>query len=368
MAQVRKRRSYTAAMSEGGTLPERGLMVWATAEQAALIVQVARSLRRPLRIVGGPRDQDAAALLAAAREAELIDEAVPPDRASDLRHALSTLSPDRDVDRVLVAARGALEADERAALRTCPVPVVSLEPRPARLPDFLAEPDGDDDVRTPRLTGSAAWRLAADAIAEFGPIRLLEIAMAGRPAEGSVHARLHDAMDVLDRLLTLPAGVTAGMDRGRGDVPEHLAALRGAMAVELRGDDGWCATLACTDAAPVWSRRVTATGDAGRFVLDDAGFTRWGPDGRRLEHLRVGDADDGDDATRSADPATDEDPGTAAIVETIARPAGDPVDRLSRDRRIRLYALCEAARLASRTGERESPGRLIGVFGHVTDG
>jgi hypothetical protein len=356
-------------MSEDGTLPDSGLMVWATADQASMVVRIARRLRRPLRIIGGPRDQDAAAVIAAADEAGVIDASAPPTRVADLRHALSTLAPDRGLDRVLVAARGALEVDERAALRACPMPVTSLEPRPARLPDFLAEPEGDDHVRTPRLTGSAAWRLASDAIAEFGPIRLLEVAMAGRPAEGSVHARLHDAMDVLDRLLTLPAGVAAGMDRGRGDVPEHLAGLRGSMAVELRGDDGWCATLACTDAAPAWSRRVTATGESGRFVLDDEGFTRWGPDGGILERLRVageggGDAVDSDAGDRDAD---DADPGIAAIAGTIARPPGDPVDRLSRDRRIRLYALCEAARLASRTGERESPGRLIGVFGHVTD-
>ena len=342
-------------------------MAWATADQASLVIRIARSLRRPLRIVGGPRDQDAAAVAAAAEEAGVIAETTPPTRAGDLRHALSTISPEYGVDRVLVAARGALEADERTALRACPIPVVSLEPRPARLPDFLAEPEGDDHVRAPRLTGSAAWRLAADAIAELGPIRLLEAAMAGRPVEGSVHARLHDAMDVLDRLLTLPAGVAAGMDRGRGDVPEHLAGLRGAMAVELRGDDGWCATLACTDTAPIWSRRVTATGDAGRFVLDDEGFTRWGPGGDVLERLQVAGGEHDEHDGGEAGPGRDVDPGVAAIVEAIARPPGDPVDRLSRDRRIRLYALCEAARLAARTGERESTGRLIGVFGHVTD-
>ncbi len=347
-------------------------MIWAEAAQADLVAAIVGHSRRRVVAVGGPAEADAAAVLAAVSPPAAAGPA--PTRFRDLRHAVSTLATESGAapPRVLVAARGALEGDERAALRASGTSVLSLEPRPARLPDFLAESSLEDPVRTPRLAASPAWRVAADAIADFGPITLLEIAMASRPEEGSLHARLHDAMDVLDRLAGRPAGVAAGMDRGPGDVPEHLSALRGSMAVEIRGAEGWCAAVAATDAAPTWSRRVAATGPAGHFVLDDAGFTWTGADGRMVERLS---AKPGSGAGPGSEAATARDsgpgggdggetsPGVAAIAEALLRPAADPLDRTSHERRIRRYALCEAARLAARTGERESPARLVSVMG-----
>jgi hypothetical protein len=340
-------------MTDGESTTNAGLLVYATAEQSDLIVAVARAIGRPIRVAGGPGNADAAAITTAADSAGVG----PAQRCADLRHVLSTLEDAGEVDRILVASRGPLEAEERAALRAVSLPVISLEPRPARLADFLAESEHEEVVRVPRFAAGPAWRLAADAIADFGRIALLEIAVAGRPEEGSLHARLHDAMDALDRLVARPAGLAAGMDRGPGDVPEHLAALRGAMALEVRGEDGWCASIACTDAAPAWSRRIAATGPAGRFELDESGFIWTDVSGTVIERLTVSDADAGGLA-----------PGPRAIAHALARPAGDPADRSSRERRIRRFALCESARLAARTGERESPARLADVLGGSGDG
>lgn len=314
-----------------------------------MIARLAECTGLPLAAAGGPDPGDAAALAtAAACEASL-------PAVSDLRHAVATLDAD-SVAAVLVAARGGLEADERAALRSASVPVISFEPRPARISDVGGEFTAPEPGRVPRLGESPAWTAATEAIEEFGRIRVLDVAVHGRPEEGSLHARLHDAMDIIERLAGEAAGVAAAVDGPSTDLPEHLAGLRGGIAARIRGEDAWCASVVASDAAPAWNRRVTAIGPNGRFDLDDDGFVWIDPDGAVRERLAAPPLT-GD---RTGDASPRPIGGTERLADLVSRcvEGSAPPAGASAERRIRRFALSEAALLSARTRESEDPRRI----------
>ena len=296
-----------------------------------------------------------------------LSESLARQRLDDLRTIpVSTDEDDLDdpaahaCDVVLLATAADLEADERHWLRDLAesgVQVLSLETHPASFAETVAEHgDGDVSQVLPRMRSCAGWRAAREAVEQFGRPELVQGFFAARPEEGSLAARMLDAADVLSHVLSPIIGVGASMAAVHGSVPERWTAMRGSIAAHFQVSDASTAAIACTNHATAWRRRVILVGEGGRIEISDRGF-RWidqngdlvddsasnTPAGPRLGGMVIASAIH--DAVRTS--------RQTSAASSVVTPPADTVIRA---------ALCEAMRLAARTGATEDPRSFIGLL------
>ena len=116
------------------------------------------------------------------------------------------------------------------------------------------------------------------------------------------------------------------------------------MTLNVRFARGCCACVAASAGAGAWFRRVTICGPGGRLRIGDLDHEWMGADGETIE------------------PATPKDAATAGarigeqmirVLEDLDAGSDPPPDTA------RLLALCEAARLSCRTGQGETPQKLL---------
>lgn len=243
------------------------------------------------------------------------------------------------------------------SLRERATRIVTLEPVPTSVRDAaaLAEADLSEVVHIgPLLRHAQGGRAALTALETFGSIRVAALTAAGRVGEGTLAARLVDAMDWMLAILGEPESIDACVHGPRSSAGltlapgESLATLTGDLTAHLRFATGASATVTLSDRSGRWFRGATLHGDAGVLrVVDD-----------HMEWLdEAGGA--GDAATRAA-----KRPGAAeAIAGAIEAalegraPTERPFDFL------RTLAMAEAAVLSARTGQAESPATLLRMAG-----
>lgn len=390
-------------------------ILWAEPAQAGWLAAVVE--RAGIEVVGvGSPEPGRAGALAAAMGLEVGTVRV----WDDLRAALTT----GEAELVLLAApgdfaggqrQGAMDADDAGALAACRargVRVASIEPMPASILQLetMAEPaaapeaaDGGEviaasagagvvlgpgapvvvDEPEPRVRGLAidagggwaralpllrlcrAMREAADLFEHLGPVRTAVFEGWSGPGQGTLGARLFDAMDTLVWLLGAPEQVDAAYvwpARARpihATTGETLRGLEGDLTANLRFADGRAAALAVSDRAGRWSRSVTLIGDGGRLrVTDDGtgGFVWLSADGQTVDASRPARRKRGQE--ERADEAF-----VDAASEQVARlldqrvPAPAPTDYAA------VLAAAGAALLSARTGEAESPRTILRMAG-----
>lgn len=353
----------------------------------------------------------------------------------DLRAALAT----GDAELVLLAApgdfaggqrQGAMDAEDAGALAACRargVRIASIEPMPASVLQLGAavptpsadaapgEPGGDViaastgagvvlgpgapvlvDEPEPRIRARAidagggwaralpllrhcrAMREAADLFETLGQVRTAVFEGWSGPGQGSLGARLFDAMDTLVWLLGAPEQVDAAYvwpARARpihATTGETLRGLHGDLTANLRFADGRAASVALSDCAGRWGTSVTLIGEGGRLrVTDDGaggsgggggggtgtgGFVWLSADGQTVDASRPARRKRGQE--ERADEAF-----VDAASEQVARlldqrvPAPAPTDYAA------VLAAAGAALLSARTGEAESPRTILRMAG-----
>lgn len=312
-------------------MADRRVIAWAEPGQRPLIEDAVHRAGLDIAGVGG-------ATLAAASE---LADALGVERLTDLRQ---TLHRD-DVDLLWLASPEPIGADERRLIREVGLTVVSTEPRPMEIADLVLDPaEASTAMFVPLMRRSPGYRTALDTIDEFGQRQLIQITLGSGPGEGTLFARLFDAMDLLETLCGPADGIDAALAGPQASFPESLADLRGHMTLNVRFAKGRCASIAVSDRAGSWSRAVTIVGPAGRLRIDDVDHEWIGADGETVE------------AATPREPVT----AGALVGEQMIRAmetrdaCGDrPPDTA------RLLALCEAARLSCRTGQGETPQKLL---------
>jgi hypothetical protein len=269
--------------------------------------------------------------------------AVP--RVDDLRQAVLR----EDVDVLWLAAPQRIEAGQRRLIREVGRPVVSSEPRPVAVADLLMNPQESKTTHfVPLFRHSPGYRGAMEMIEEFGRPHCAAVEFHSAGGEGTLFARLFDAVDVLEALCgpaeTIDAAL-AGAPGAGGAVPESLEHLHGHLTANLRFADDCCAGLVVSDAAGSWRRRLTLLFRTGRLAITDTGSEFTTADGGGVESHP-------DEPTPR--------PGALVgmqITRLLERRDGSaitpPPDTT------RLLVLCEAARLSCLTGQGETPARLL---------
>ncbi|MCZ6835933.1 MAG: hypothetical protein O7G85_09180 [Planctomycetota bacterium] len=322
--------------------PRSRVIVWAHPDQEDLIREAIEVAQLELIAVASDRREGAS----------VLSEAFGVERLGDLRDAIQ--HPDLDV--LWLAAPLPIEAQERKLIRESGHPALSLEPRPGEIAALCKQPEDADTARfIPLLRRSEAFQNLQQMLQDAAPPHSLSLSFRGRPEHGTLFARLFDAMDLIDHLCGDVESVSASLAIPEFDahapaprVPDSLFNLHGHMSVNFNFAENRCASAVLSNVSDSWFRGVTMLSETGSLRLTD-----------RECHWRG--------APDEMASFTDPEPITAGrlVGESIRR----RLDNLDHDVHPpnfpRLLALCEAARLSCRTGQAESPSRMLAMLSHV---
>ncbi|MHC5007602.1 MAG: hypothetical protein ACYTGF_09630 [Planctomycetota bacterium] len=250
----------------------------------------------------------------------------------------------QDADLLWLAAPVAIGADERRLLREAAVPAISSVPMPGSVAEIADDPREAPAARfVPLMRHSPGYRAAREVFEQFGHRQCASIVAGSAGGEGTLFARLFDAMDLAQALCGPIKELGAALWRPRAGVPETLAGLAGHLTVNVRFADNRCVAAAVSDLAGRWFRQVTVWGEGGRLSIDDESFEWVSPEGRVIDsHREEGRLEPGD---------------LVAIHARRLLEGADAAD-LPPDG-ARLLAVCEAARLSARTGADEAPRKVL---------
>ena len=306
------------------------LIAWAEPGQAALVRDAVENGLLDLAAVGSP---DTAA-------GTRLSETLVTDRAATLREAILR----DDVDLLWLASPQEIDRDERRLLREARANAISTEPLPPSAADVVADPNEASTAHfVPLMRQSPGFRAATEVFETFGERSAANIFLGCRPGQGTLFARLFDAMDLAEALCGGVEQVQAALWRPLGGVPETLGGLTGTLTVNLRCRDNHCAALTVSDCAGGWLRRIVLLGTEGSLRIDDGGFEWIAPDGRQVDTHRE---------SRALSPGE-------LVADQVRRMLSTRADTDPPPDTARLLALCEAARLSARTGGTETPDKVI---------
>lgn len=292
-------------------------------------------------------------------------EALAGDLGCEWTDDLRKLLVDRPAAFVLLASpRGvnwALVAEALAAAST----VLALEPPEAHLGSAgrrASRSRGDTTVGTvclvPAFDQSRGWLDAADPLEVLGRVRLVRFSSFGTDATGSLYARLYEAWRVALRFGGgLPLKVCATLSGRFAELPEDLRAMCGHLAVHARmahGMQGGALLMELSDQVGPVRRELRVVGDHGQVSVRDDVYGLYGPDGGLMDGREPVGAGPGAADLIAAQWRRMLDRGVAASMGAERGP--DPPE---------LVACCLACLLSARTGEPESPEKLLKAHGQV---
>ncbi|UCD74586.1 MAG: hypothetical protein JSV91_12455 [Phycisphaerales bacterium] len=306
------------------------IIVWADVEQGNLVRAAVRYADLHLAGIGSPSSSASAQL----------SDALKADRIEDLRQAIQT----EDLDLLWLAAPHGVAVAERRLIREMGLRAISTEPRPVDISAAISDPSEADTADfVPLMRRSAGYRAASQVLEDFGPAQCVNVFLRSGEGEGTLIARLFDAMDVIDALCGEPETLDAALSSPLPGVPDSLAGLHGHLTVNLRFAGNRCACVAVSDLAGRWFRGVTVLGENGCLRINDAGFDWIARDGQIVETLH------------------DKQPLSAGeLVGEQIRRTLDSLDTTDPPpHNARLLALCESARLSCRTGQGETPRKVM---------
>lgn len=214
----------------------------------------------------------------------------------------------------------------------------------------------------PLLRASRPVRDAADVLPQLGAVQLAHVECWSGKAQGSLGARIFDAIDAITSIMGLPDQVDASYvppNRPRGvaaqAATDSLRALEGHLTANMRFADGRAASVICSSRAGRFNRTLTLLGENGRLRVYDDGFAWIGLDGRTIDSAR--------DATRirGADLAIapHELHAVAAIADQLTRALDPAMPDSQPSDLVRVLATAGAALLSARTRQTESPMTLM---------
>lgn len=303
--------------------------------------------------------------------AETLAGAFPDaQHSTDPRQALTTA--DADVALFLTAggAREALDdAAVLAAISERGMKLATIEPTPASTMDlarFEKALGPHEAVRVvPALTRATVFTHALDLLAQVGPVRTLSVSTRCARGQGTLFARLFDAMDLVVSLLGEPDSIDASVCGPIVPGRVHLAPgdslrdLRGDLTANLRYAGACAAALSLSDNAGRWFRGVTLVGHGGCLRFDDNSYELIDPSGKTVDSSASRDRR----GRRNAGPAHDV--AAAACAQQIGAMFDPHAAPAPPRKTATVLAMAEAALLSARTGTAESPGAVLRMAGAV---
>ena len=174
----------------------------------------------------------------------------------------------------------------------------------------------------------------------------------GPPDGGSLFARLYDAWRTVLEFTELPQAIDAQLSGPLTEVPDQLRKLTGRLSAHARLGKGGSVSIAVTDHAAEHHRMLHVLGDRGQLRVGDGGYELWHADGPTVDRGGKMDA-------------------RLSYVELIAtqwrrlldRPSLAPLPAGLRNSEADALACCLTCLLSARTGQAESPERIVQMQG-----
>lgn len=270
---------------------------------------------------------------------------------SDARHALATAPASIALWLDDAAMLDDPEVIDRARERD--ITLLSTEPWPSSIE--AARPLADIPTTTapifvPQLRATSACADLIDAMADLGAARTLAFTARSTPHEGSLAARLFDAMLLVHALLGLPetidaAHVPADPLTTPGATPQALRGLHGDLTANLRFSARRAAAISLSNIAGPWFRGLTLVSERGTVRATELGLERFTPAGDLM------------DASPPRKPEAD--PGLHALASAVDRALDPRIPQPPPTEIPQVLAMCHAALLSARTGQAEPPATLL---------
>jgi len=322
-------------------------LVYLLPEQADLVRRIAEAANLRILAAGAPGSGGSA----------IVADSLSTERCIDFRHQILELNP----DLVWVLTLDEVGDEELALLqRGSGRPVLTLEPLPAGISDCPSPNDASNSVvLSPLLRHTQMVGVFNDIRDSFGVVRSINVTMRGHRIHGSLYARLTDAVDIMEYLCGSAEQVDAAMSGPLGEPPDSLRAMHGHITVNARFTENCCACMHVSDLGASWARGLTILGEGGCIRLTDRVFEWWNQDGNLVDTSALHEHSESRSSGNSTNGTSDQ------FAEGFLLDAVRSTLDLSRNRAIppsnvaRTVAVCEAVRLSLRTGQAESPRKIL---------
>lgn len=224
----------------------------------------------------------------------------------------------------------------------------SLEPL-TRVVDSASQPE-----LLGEFTRSTGFKAAEQILESFGPIASIQVVSHCGQGQGTLHARLHDAMRILERMCgalelvdAMLVGPLAGQSREPVNahieaIPESVRDLTGHLGILVRHEPRAVGMISVSDQTS-WERSVRLLGVGGTIEVDELGVSWIDPSGRAIENRTLLE-DPFDQACQQL---------AGELRDLVATPRRLPMTEPT----IRTQAACEAVRLSCRTRAPEWVGK-----------
>ncbi len=318
------------------TAPE--VTVWTDPERVGLVGAVLDVMGADIRPIG----------IGCARLTEVDDLAKRFDcpREDDLRK----LIVERPAAFLLLATMQGVSPEDLLAAHAGGTLILTMEPPAAELQELAAARGKGEPPRMLLLPGyrhSPGFIRAADPHDMLGEPRSVAIETVGQAGEGSLFARLYDAWVTALGYVTLPESVDCSLSGPFKEPPEDLRAMAGRLATHARIADGGSVLIQACDSGSDHRRYFHIIGTQSELRVTDLNY--------ELRQLRGGVVDRGEVTV-----------GGIGFIELMGhqwrRLLGRP-DLVKNDippsREKEALACCIACLLSARTGQPESPRKII---------
>jgi hypothetical protein len=326
-------------------MPKRNLSpevtIWTDARHASLageLMNLMGSALKPIGVGGPP-----------AAEVSRLAKDLDCSTQDDLRKLLV----DSPASYLLLTSLEGVTHDDLHAVTDQGTTVLSLEPIASDLQGLSASLNlgaaavgAGRIVQAPTFGQSPGFLSTADPFELLGDRRTVRFTSDGRPEHGSLFARLFDAWLTVLSFTMMPETIDASLVGPLSEPPEDLRSLAGSLLAHARVPGVNAALLEVTDTAGQTGRVLRVHGDGASLRITDSAYTLHDPNGGLLDEAS--------------------DPGPAGFVDMLAAqwrrlldrrvPAGTPVHAQPQ---ADAMACCLACLLSIRTGQPESPGKLL---------
>jgi hypothetical protein len=317
--------------------------IWTDARHAPLVGELMNlmgSALKPIGIGGPP----------AAQVSSLAKE-LGYEPHDDLRKLLV----DRPAAYLLMASLEAVTPDDLYAITDQGTTALTLEPIASDLQGLSASLKlgsgagsgvGGRIIQAPTFGQTPGFLSSADPYELLGDRRAIRFTSDGLPGHGSLFARLLDAwMTVLSFTLT-PESIDASLVGTHNDPPEDLRSLTGTLLAHARLPGSNAVLLEVSDTAVRTARELRVQGDSASLRITDSAYSLTGPDAKVL------------DETDTAGPSGFVDMLAYQWRRLLDQPHPAGTTQFAQQQ-AEAMACCLACQLSIRTGQPESPGKLL---------
>ncbi len=319
------------------------VLVWMNPEQVAFAQAVADQLQMDIILAGSD----------GAVASSTVSNELQTERIKDFRHQVLDTSP----DLVWLLTTDGLAEDELAILAQERTQfVLTHEPILTRIIDCAAVQSIDHVHFIPLLKTGHMMKVFDDLRESFGHVRSVGVTSRGNRQHGSLYARLFGAVDVVEYLCGPIEQIDAAMSGPLGEPSATLPGLHGHLTLNARFTENCCASVQVSDLGAAWSRGVTILGEGGCIRLTDTMLEWWDAEGKLV-----------DSSTHQPAPEA----FLKNVDATLYHIVIDEINAIRRSSRrgftaesmTRTIAVCESALLSLRTGQGESPRKLMQLAG-----